>query len=65
MAKHDVYENPNGNGYLLDVQTNLLDGLITRIVVPLFPIAQAPEPAKYLNPIFTVGVSKSSWSLSF
>ncbi|WP_419799595.1 MAG: CcdB family protein [Terasakiella sp.] len=54
MAKYDVYPNPSGAGYLLDVQADLLDGLNTRVVVPLFDIAQAPKPAKYLNPVFDV-----------
>jgi toxin CcdB len=52
MAKYDVY--PNGTGYLLDVQTELLDTLNTRVVVPLFPIMEAPEPAKRLNPVFEI-----------
>lgn len=54
MAKYDVYPNPDGSGYLLDVQADLLDGLNTRVVVPLFQIQDAPDPAKYLNPIFDV-----------
>ena len=54
MAKHDVYVNPKGTGYLLDVQTDLLDALNTRVVVPLIPIGQAPKPAKRLNPIFEI-----------
>ena len=54
MAKYDVVPNPSGAGYLLDVQTELLEGLNTRIVVPLLPISEAPEPAKRLNPIFEV-----------
>ena len=37
MAKYDVYPNPEGAGYLLDTQTDLLDGLNTRVVVPLLP----------------------------
>lgn len=28
MARFDVYPNPDGNGFLLDVQANLLQGLI-------------------------------------
>lgn len=54
MAKLDVYPNPNGTGYLLDVQANLLDRLNTRVVVPLFPESQAPVPAKNLNPTFEI-----------
>jgi len=54
MAKHDVYPNPNGSGYLLNVQADLLDGMNTRIVVPLLPMKDAPTPAKDLNPIFNI-----------
>ncbi|MBS1183360.1 MAG: plasmid maintenance protein CcdB, partial [Proteobacteria bacterium] len=39
MARFDVFPNPGGSGYLLDVQADLLDGLNTRIVVPLLPTA--------------------------
>jgi len=54
MAKYDVYQNPNGPGYLLDVQADLLDGLNTRVVVPLLPRNDAPMPAGSLNPVFDV-----------
>ena len=52
MAKFDVYLDPNGGGYLLDVQSDLLDGLNTRAVVPLRLPANAPKPARRLNPAF-------------
>jgi toxin CcdB len=51
MAKYDLFRNPDGAGYLLDVQTDLLAGLNTRIVVPLLPAALAPVPARRLNPV--------------
>ena len=54
MARHDVYTHRGGDGYLLDVQADLLDVLVTRIVVPLLPIATAPKPATRLNPVFYV-----------
>ena len=54
MARYDVYVNPDGPGYLLDVQADLLEGLNTRIVVPLSPADQAPAPASRLNPVFEV-----------
>jgi toxin CcdB len=55
MARFDVYRDPDGKGYLLDVQANLLSHLNTRIVVPLMPPADAPKPAKGLNPEFMIG----------
>ena len=54
MARFDVFPNPDGNGFLLDVQANLLDGLNTRVVVPLIPASSAPMPAKRLNPTFAI-----------
>ncbi|PCI41391.1 MAG: plasmid maintenance protein CcdB [Rhodospirillaceae bacterium] len=54
MARYDVYANPNGSGYLLDVQADLLDTLNTRVVVPLLLENEAPNPADRLNPIFKI-----------
>ncbi len=54
MAKFSIYQNPSGNGFLLDVQSDLLSGLNTRMVVPLLERAHAPIPAQRLNPVFTV-----------
>lgn len=54
MARFDVYAGPGGTGYLLDVQADILNGLNTRIVVPLLPVSQAPLPAKRLNPVFDI-----------
>ena len=43
MARFDVYANPgpqaNTTPYLLDVQSNLLDGLDSRMVIPLRGLA--------------------------
>lgn len=55
MARFDVYQAPDGHGYLLDVQADLLSHLNTRIVVPLLTAALAPQPAKVLNPVFMIG----------
>ncbi|MDA9722028.1 CcdB family protein [Luminiphilus sp.] len=52
MARFDVYRNAAGEGYLLDVQSDLLAGLSTRVVGPLMPVALAPRPAERLNPVF-------------
>lgn len=54
MARFDVFPNPNDDGYLLDVQTDLLGGLNTRIVVPMMPLNKAPKAAHRLNPIFDI-----------
>lgn len=52
MSRFDVYRNAAGVGYLLDVQSDLLAGLNTRVVAPLIPAASAPRPAERLNPVF-------------
>lgn len=54
MARHDVYANPNGSGYLLDVQADLLGNLSTRLVVPMMSVSDAPPVLKRLNPIFDI-----------
>ncbi|WP_235674090.1 MULTISPECIES: CcdB family protein [unclassified Paracoccus (in: a-proteobacteria)] len=54
MARFDVYARPAGAGYVLDVQADILNGLNTRIVVPLLPLSEAPMPAKRLNPVFEI-----------
>ena len=55
MARHDVHPMPGkGNGYVLDVQAELLSHLNTRVVVPLLPEDTAPPPISELNPVFEV-----------
>jgi len=54
MPKYDVYSNPSGDGFLLDIQTDLFSDLNTRVVVPLLPKLKAPKPATRLNPVFGI-----------
>ncbi len=59
MAQFDVYQNPNTATrktipYLLDVQTDLLDTLATRVVVPLIKADEMGLAAKHLNPQFKI-----------
>ena len=54
MAKYDVYPNAHAEGFLLDVQSDLLDVLNTRVVVPLLDLSNAPTPAAHLNPVFRI-----------
>lgn len=59
MAQFDVYENTNPETrktipYLLDVQTELLDNLATRVVVPLIAASAMGKAAKHLNPQFKI-----------
>lgn len=59
MAQFDVYRNANQKTaaaipYLLNVQTDLLESLVTRVVVPLLRASEMSKPAKGLNPKFEV-----------
>ena len=54
MARFDIFKNAGGAGYLLDVQSDLLSGLNSRVVVPLLPKSSAPSPAQRLNPVLSV-----------
>lgn len=58
MARFDVCRNEGGSGYLLDVQSDLLSGLNSRMVVPLLPKSEAPLPAERLNPEFEIEETK-------
>lgn len=54
MAQYDLFPNPAGDGYLLDVQNDLLEALNVRAVVPLLPQGNAPIAASRLNPVFQI-----------
>jgi toxin CcdB len=60
MPRFSVYPNPDGVGYLLDVQADMLRHLNTRLVVPLMPLGKAPKPATRLNPLFVVDDTQHS-----
>ena len=57
MAQFDVHRNPNPSAdvrpYLLDVQSDLIGRLPTRVVVPL-ALASQFTAARHLNPIFEI-----------
>jgi hypothetical protein len=42
MAQDDVFANPDGGGYLLHVQTDLLNALNVGVVLPILPQDRAP-----------------------
>lgn len=54
MARFDVYRQPDGGGYLLDCQADILSILNTRFVVPLLAPDEAPLAGARLNPSFAV-----------
>jgi len=58
MGQFDVYRNDNASSrrsvpYLLDVQTDFLELLATRVVVPLV-LASEMRAAQRLNPCFEI-----------
>ena len=54
MAQFDVFVNPIGRGYLLDVQADILRDLKTRLVVPLMLATDVPSGVKRLHPEFEI-----------
>ena len=59
MARYDVYANPEADEravtpYLVDIQNDYIDGLPTRVVIPLRASAIFPLRARNLNPSLTV-----------
>lgn len=56
MAQYDLFPDPAGTGYLLDVQSDLLAGLNVWAVVPFLPQERAPVAAQSpeLNPDFEI-----------
>ncbi|MDR3440369.1 CcdB family protein [Telmatospirillum sp.] len=57
MAQFDVYEyaGPNRSvAYLLDVQSDLLRDLASRVVIPLVRLNEFGLPMKKLNPVFSI-----------
>ena len=60
MARFDLYANPGAHAattpYLLDVQSDLLDGLGSRVVIPLRSLKHFPnvKVSSRLTPIFTI-----------
>ena len=55
MARHDVFQTADGASYLLDVQSDLLDVIGTRVMVPLLARDKYTKTFSRLNPEFMVG----------
>ena len=59
MPQFDVFKNKAPTRrlipYLLDVQSDLLRDVSTRVVVPLFKSAEFGLASRRLNPIFEIG----------
>ncbi|MBX9453501.1 MAG: CcdB family protein [Neoaquamicrobium sediminum] len=55
MARFQVFAQPGKAGYLLDVQSELIDIARTRVVVPLMPAKRTPPAIARLHPVFEIG----------
>ncbi|MEI6162351.1 MAG: CcdB family protein [Roseococcus sp.] len=55
MARFDLFRRPRGApGYLLQIQSDFLDRLETRVVAPLLPPDAVPRPIRDLHPRFEI-----------
>ncbi len=53
MARFDYYQGARGRGYLLDCQSEFLEELGSRVVIPLMPASGLPIASR-LNPVFEI-----------
>lgn len=54
MAQFDVHRLVRLPGLVLNCQTDLLDHIDSRFVVPLVPVAVIVTPSRHLNPVFAI-----------
>lgn len=52
MARFDLHRH--GSRYLVDVQANIIPNVGTRLVIPLFPVADVPRPIRRLHPVVVI-----------
>ena len=53
MPQFSLHELQGGQR-VVNLQSDFLDFLQTRLVAPLQPLGKGPKPAKHLNPVFTL-----------
>ena len=61
MAQFDVYKLAGQVGVhslLLDIQSDLIGLIDSRVVVPMVKVAHAPKLTQRLNPVFEIGQQK-------
>lgn len=54
MAQFSVHQLKGSGGLVIDCQSDLLDDLESRFVVPLVTLADAPRLAHRFNPVFEI-----------
>lgn len=64
MAQYDVHEWLGGGDvdYVVDVQSDLLSGVVTRVVIPLRSLESGEKPICVLNPVLNVAAGPYSLS---
>jgi toxin CcdB len=56
MARFDLFRLPANQGYVVDVQSDhASEKVMTRVVVPLVPVADIGKPIAGLNPVVRIG----------
>jgi toxin CcdB len=58
MARFSVHPLVARKGLVLSVQSDLLENLPSRMVIPLVPVAEAHKPFQKLNPVFELDGEK-------
>lgn len=53
MARFSLHDLPGG-GRVVNLQSDFLDWVATRVVAPFVPVDQSPPPPKYLNPLIAL-----------
>ncbi len=57
MAQFDVYRyalRGSSVTFVTDLQNKLLEGLVMRLVVPLYPLSEKDKPVLRLNPVVEI-----------
>ena len=55
MARFDLFQLPDGQGFVVEVQSNHASGKVrTRVVAPLIPLQTLGKPIAGLNPIVRI-----------
>lgn len=58
MAQFDVFRLPGRNVLVVDIQSELVEDLDTRAVIPLVPAGSRPWPISRLHPEMKIGDEK-------
>jgi len=54
MARLDVYRDPQGRGYVVDLQSDAMSDFRTTVIAPLWRAEDGPPIADRLNPVIPI-----------